>query len=141
MPALEDPTLEIRDAAFSEGGFAVREAPLFERGAHGHYREKQALQTEDPESVGRVMCVRTATWCYVDRLYEPPELYDLRTDPGELVNLAGRPALAEVERDLAGRVHRWLFDTVDVIPWTPDPRMEPALRAELRGEGIRRSNA
>lgn len=141
VPALEDPTLEIRDAAFSEGGFAVREAPLFERGAHGHYREKQALQTEDPESVGRVMCVRTATWCYVDRLYEPPELYDLRTDPGELVNLAGRPALAEVERDLAGRLHRWLFDTVDVIPWTPDPRMDPALRAELRGEGIRRSNA
>lgn len=133
VPVLADDGVVVRDAAFSEGGFAVREQPLFERGAHGHYEQKQALQSDDPESVGRVMSVRTAEWCYVERLYEGPELYDLVADPGELVNVAGAPEHAATQRELADRVHRWLFDTVDVIPWTPDPRMDPALRSQMLG--------
>ena len=129
VPLLSDPTVSHRDAAFSEGGFAVREAALLERGAHGHYSAKQELQSDDPESVGRTMCVRTTEWCYVERLYEGPELYDLANDPGELVNVAGRPEHTAVERELERRLHRWLFDTVDVIPWQADPRMDPDLQS------------
>ena len=73
-------------------------------------------------------------WAYTERLYEGPELFDRATDPRETVNLAGSEATIEVERDLKDRIFRWLFETSDVIPWAPDPRMEPALRAELLGE-------
>ncbi len=49
------------------------------------------------------------------------------TDPNETVNLAGSTDTVDVERDLKDRIFRWLFETSDVIPWTPYPRMEPAL--------------
>ena len=71
-----------RDAAFSEGGFLVQEEPLLEDGDAGQYRHKQAIQHERTELVGRAVAVRTVDWCYVERLYEGPELYDRRRDPG-----------------------------------------------------------
>jgi arylsulfatase A-like enzyme len=110
-----------RDAAFSEGGFALAEEPLLERGPFP-YDLKGALQHEDPLTVGRAVAVRTREWTYVHRLYEGDELYDRRTDPGELHNRAGTPDVAETERALRDRVLGWLLETADVIPWTPDPR-------------------
>jgi arylsulfatase A-like enzyme len=47
------------------------------------------------------------------------ELYDLRTDPHQLVNLAGRPETAAVQRELRARVERWMRETAD-------PRVDPA---------------
>ena len=46
------------------------------------------------------------------------ELYDLRTDPHQLVNLAGRPETAAVQRELRARVERWMRETAD-------PRVDP----------------
>lgn len=110
---------EPRDAAFSEGGFSLDEEPLLERGPFP-YDLKAALQHDDPASVGRAVAVRTPEWTYVYRLYEDDELYDRRADPDELDNLVGtRP---ELEHELRDRVMRWLVETSDVIPWTPDPR-------------------
>lgn len=39
------------------------------------------------------------------------ELFDLRADPLEMVNLAGRPELADVQDDLRGRLDRWRAST------------------------------
>lgn len=55
--------------------------------------------------------VRTARWAYVLYATEEAELYDLKRDPEELVNLSGTPELAEIERVLretlgAGRACR-----------------------------------
>ncbi len=47
------------------------------------------------------------------------ELYDLRADPDQLVNLAGRPEFAAVQRELRGRVEAWMRATAD-------PRLDPA---------------
>jgi arylsulfatase A-like enzyme len=47
------------------------------------------------------------------------ELYDLRADPHQLVNLAGRPETAAVQRELRARVERWMRGTAD-------PRVDPA---------------
>jgi len=47
------------------------------------------------------------------------ELYDLRTDPHQLRNLAGDPAHAEARRELRERVERWMRET-------RDPRTDPA---------------
>ena len=94
---LADPTTPHRDAAFSEGGFLLSEEPLLEAGDAGQYRHKQELQHERTDLVGRVVAVRTDEWCYVERLYEGPELYDRRTDLRETTNLAGRPEMADVD--------------------------------------------
>ncbi|HVX60963.1 MAG TPA: sulfatase [Pirellulales bacterium] len=46
------------------------------------------------------------------------ELYDLRSDPQQLVNVADRPAYAAAKRDLRQRVVRWMRET-------DDPRLDP----------------
>ena len=61
------------------------------------------------------MAIRTDQWCYVERLYEGPELYDRVADPRETTNLAGRAEHADVERELRARTFRWLFETSDVL--------------------------
>jgi hypothetical protein len=130
-PVLADPTIAHRDAAFSEGGFLLREEPWLEAGDGGQYRHKQAIQHERTELVGRVMAIRTADWCYVERLYEGPELYDRRHDPRETTNLAGRPEHAHLEHQLRERLFLWLFETSDLLPARRDPRFDHDLQRAI----------
>ncbi len=52
--------------------------------------------------------------------YRPAEeLYDLRQDPDQLLNVAARPAYADTRRELRERVERWMRET-------GDPRTDPA---------------
>ncbi|WP_051362519.1 sulfatase family protein [Amycolatopsis thermoflava] len=44
------------------------------------------------------------------------ELYDLVADPGETVNVAGRPEYAAVQAELAELLHQWRRDTGDHLP-------------------------
>ena len=46
------------------------------------------------------------------------ELYDLRKDPDQLNNVAGRPEYAAALREMSGRVDGWMKDTAD-------PRLDP----------------
>jgi hypothetical protein len=71
--------------------------------------------------------------CYVERLYEGPELYDRRADPRETTNLAGQPEHAARERELRDRIFRWLFETSDVIATRRDPRFDDDLQRALFG--------
>jgi arylsulfatase A-like enzyme len=132
-PLLADPSALHRDAAFSEGGFLVREEPWLEDGDEGPYRHKQAIQHERTDLAGRVVAVRTDDWCYIERLYEGPELYDRRSDPRETTNLAGRPEHAAVERELRDRIFRWLFETSDIVPARRDPRFDDDLQRAMFG--------
>ena len=132
-PLVADPTVAHRDAAFSEGGFLRSEEPMFEAGDEGQYRHKQAIQHERTDLVGRVIAMRTDRWCYVERLYEGPELYDRIADPRETTNVAGRPEHLETQRELRAQVFRWLFETSDVVPLRRDPRMDDDLQAALLG--------
>jgi arylsulfatase A-like enzyme len=45
----------------------------------------------------------------------PVELYDLKADPWERRNLAGKPELAEVERELKTSLLEWMTETEDPI--------------------------
>jgi hypothetical protein len=47
------------------------------------------------------------------------ELYDLRTDPAQLVNVAGQAAYAAEQAELSAMVDRWMRET-------GDPRIDPA---------------
>jgi arylsulfatase A-like enzyme len=52
------------------------------------------------------------------------ELYDLLMDPGEMRNLAGSAACADVEAELAGALEAWMRDTDDPLldgPVAPPP--------------------
>ncbi|MFJ9583575.1 sulfatase-like hydrolase/transferase [Streptomyces acidicola] len=124
LPVLRDPEREHRQYAFTEGGFVVEEEPQMERPAFP-YDLKGDIQHDRPELVGKAVAVRDREWTYVWRLYEPPELYHRATDPGESVNLAGRPEHADVERRMADALLRWQVETADVIPAAHDPRFPP----------------
>ena len=52
------------------------------------------------------------------------ELYDLKADPAELTNLAGRPETAALERTLKGHLQEWMILERDFIPLPIAP--EPA---------------
>lgn len=47
------------------------------------------------------------------------ELYDLKTDPGQVTNVAGNPAYSEKLKELRGRVDQWMKNT-------GDPRVDPS---------------
>jgi hypothetical protein len=44
------------------------------------------------------------------------ELYDLQSDPGELRNLAGRPEMEDVERELKRVLHEKMVIDYDFLP-------------------------
>lgn len=50
------------------------------------------------------------------------ELFDLRTDPHQLTNIANHPEYAATQQELRGRVERWMRDTAD-------PRVDPTYDA------------
>jgi arylsulfatase A-like enzyme len=60
-----------------------------------------------------ILAVRTADRKYVTSPEDPAEdeLYDLATDPGEMVNLAARPEWAGVRTEMRARLQRLLTDT------------------------------
>lgn len=51
--------------------------------------------------------ITDGAWVYVARHDGPDELYDMRNDPGQRVNLADDPACAEMKDDLGLRLQEW----------------------------------
>lgn len=121
VPVLQDPSVSIRDRAFSEGGFAIEELDLLEH-ADGVYAKKAALQHEEPELVGKAISMRTSEYTYVYRLYEQDELYHRVNDPSETENLIDQAEHQENAGEMKSEILSWLFSTADVIPWDADPR-------------------
>lgn len=63
-----------------------------------------------------IRAIRTETHKYVWNPQGIDELYDLRDDPGEMVNLAGEAALARTQGRLRRRLLEWLEDIGDDLP-------------------------
>jgi arylsulfatase A-like enzyme len=64
-----------------------------------------------------VRSIRTAEWKYIERIHQQPnELYDLRRDPGERMNLITRPEHAQTAAGLRDRLHRF-FDRYSDPKW------------------------
>ncbi len=128
LPVVAGETDEHRDAVFCEGGRIHGEEHCMEKESSsnqepgGLYWPRVNLQTsEGPEHTKAVMC-RTATHKYVRRLYEPDELYDLKADPGETVNLIDDPSTGGVLGELKDRMLTFFLETGDVVPHDPDRR-------------------
>jgi len=121
--------------AITEGGYARHEAHCFEgrpdrdifaRDAANIYYPKGQQQQDHPDSVGRVVAMRTQTHRFVYRPTGQCELYNLATDPQELYNLYDNSEHATehttVQRELEEKLMKWLVQTSDVTPFATDPR-------------------
>jgi arylsulfatase A-like enzyme len=124
VPVLKEPSLPHRDRAFSEGGFIRQETHLFERPT-GEYQLKGDLQRNQPDLVGRAICLRNERYTYVHRLYDTDELYDRSRDPNEQFNLVSHPEFDPIAQKLKNDILTWLLETADTIPWEPHPRFPP----------------
>lgn len=130
VPLLTGAADDHRDAVFSEGGRLAGEEQAMElqstapggRPEDSRYWPRLELQRgPGPEHTKAVMC-RTRDHKYVRRLYERDELYDLRADPGELVNRIDDPGLAPVRAELGDRLLTWFHETCDAVPHRTDRR-------------------
>ncbi len=119
---------ELREAVFAEVGArrtdrAFKNLDVKKMAPDSFYgvQSQAALPAHDAGSYA--ICCRTQDVKYVRRGYiDHHELYDLKADPGEIHNLSGDPAYADIE----WRMERLLLDhfmtTADVLPHEQDSR-------------------
>lgn len=128
LPCISGKTDTHRDAVFCEGGRLHGETHCMERNStsfnnpNGLYYPRTLMQqSEGPEHTKAVMC-RTASHKYVRRLYEPDELYDLRTDPSESCNRIDDASSSSVTAAMKERMLTFFLETGDAVPHTADER-------------------
>ncbi|KAH8083734.1 putative arylsulfatase [Filobasidium floriforme] len=136
VPTIKEERAEHKRYAFSEGGFLVKEEPLFEW-ASFPYDRKAGLQHEDPALVGRAIACRDKEWTYIYRLYEDHELYDRVNDPTEIHNLAADKAYETIAMRFREAILKWMVETSDYLPWRKDPRF-PKVELESTKDQIER---
>jgi len=123
LPLCRGGSAERRDAVFAEGGFHAHETrflPIL--GEDNPYTDMVRNLNAHPRLARRALMVRTLTHKYVYCPGDLDELYDLRSDPNELVNLADDPAHQSRRAELCERLLRWMLDTGDVLPRELDQR-------------------
>lgn len=107
-------------------GLSLR--PLLEGRSGAPWREFLVAETQ---RAGRM--IRTPEYKYIAYKDDPAtQLFDLRSDPGELTNLAAEAAHADTVRALAGRLADW-ERALDLFPLK-----EPAPGAKRARQGKRR---
>ncbi|MFA7160372.1 MAG: sulfatase [Kiritimatiellia bacterium] len=102
-----------------------------EKTYHIYYDPMRCVRTEKLKLVANFECAPGQeippdpinSKCFMDAagaaetpVYHPPlELYDLESDPHELVNLADRPEHAQTRNELARLLYRWMAETQDPL--------------------------
>lgn len=82
------------------------------------WRDAIFTQTNGNELYGIQRSVMTKDWKYVWNGFDYDELYDLKNDPHEMNNLAGKPEYVEVVRNLSRKMWRFAYEQRDVcINW------------------------
>jgi arylsulfatase A-like enzyme len=128
IPILKGETETHRDAVFCEGGRLHGESHCMELESssstvtEGLYWPRVGLQIQEgPEHTKAVMC-RTKDFKYVRRLYETDELYDMKTDPQEMINKINDPEYAEILVSMKERLLTFYQETSDVVPFKTNKR-------------------
>jgi arylsulfatase A-like enzyme len=110
--------------------------PFFRQsGPPDGWRDAFCSQMNGVELYYSQRAVQTHDWKYVYNGFDFDELYDLRADPHETVNLAGRREHDDVKRDLVRTMWRFAGETGDHIfnsyatvafaPWGPADAFAP----------------
>ena len=64
----------------------------------GIYYEKTNIQKEIPSLVARSVMIRTDLWKLILRDAGKEEMYDLKSDPNELINIIDNPIYKEIKK-------------------------------------------
>jgi len=114
---------------FAEGGYDASEPHAFEGQwdwsnppVDGIYFPKGRQQQEVRESVCRATMVRSLDHKLIRRTAGQDELYDLKNDPRELVNLIDDPDAQGTRADLERSMLDWFMRTSDTVPVGRDRR-------------------
>jgi N-sulfoglucosamine sulfohydrolase len=124
LPIARNEAPEIRDELFAELTYHVAYDPqrAIRTKRHKyieHFGDRlQPVLPNVDDSPSKDLLV-AAGWGARERPRE--ELYDLLMDPGEMRNLAGDPALADVRAGLSRRLREWMADTADPLLDGPVP--------------------
>ena len=120
LPGSGTSALPPRQAVFAEyaaGGPYVSEIASHLMDVEGTAGVPRLPYLRARECEGRLKMVRTHRWKYVYDSGDPvDELYDLSTDPYELVNLAAQAEHASVVTDMRKRLLDWSLETEDARP-------------------------
>ena len=68
-------------------------------------------RSDDPAELAARIMVRDEGWKYIRHRFDGDELYDLDTDPNEIINLAGQPEQADRISDLREKIRSMLGRT------------------------------
>jgi len=123
IPLIKGEDNEHRDLVFAEGGYLPREPQCFEVKIKspdlpllGIYYDKIRISYDDPSTVSRSAMIRTKEWKYVARIEGKEELYNLKSDSQELINLIDDHNLKETKAKLKERLLKWYISTSDNAP-------------------------
>ncbi|MFP4384570.1 MAG: sulfatase [Spirochaetia bacterium] len=109
-----------RDAVFSEYGAGMELLPAeAEEQVLGKYTGMDAVMAtlQWREAEGRRKMIRTGKWKYTcDPMDPADELYDMRNDPLERCNLAGKSEYREIILEMRSRLLEWALHTEDPVP-------------------------
>jgi len=125
-----------REVVFCESGFSRNQPEchqvtmaemIAQRDGNGdvtpYWATTHTIPQEDPVThMGKVTMVRGARYKLVLRLYEPDALFDLETDPMEMVNRLDDPTLQPEVARLREAFVRWLWETDSTVPFERDAR-------------------
>lgn len=88
--------------------------PFLQGDAPADWRTALFTQTNGNELYGIQRSIMTRDWKYVYNGFDYDELYDLRQDPDEIHNLAGKPGTETTVRNLSEQLWRFARETNDV---------------------------
>ncbi len=115
------PDAALRSSVLCQGGV---EDPLIRRavapGVPGTDPVKQQVLIDFPAAMARAKMVRTADHKYIHRTTGGHELYDLRNDPDEMVNLADDPACAGLVVEMQQILLQRLIEAESTLPEVND---------------------
>jgi len=149
IPALRGAMPDPNRAVFAEGGYDPHEPHCFEglptrmskrRSGETIYTPKYSQQQDYPESVCRSVMIRTLGHKLIRRTQGLSELYDLKKDPQELVNLYEDSQCAGIRHELEDRLFEWYLATSDVTRFHENPRGFSEFLTRNRSGTIRRED-
>ncbi len=126
---LADRSQAVREYACCEGGRLAGEIHCDEShvdGAAGvnprNVYWPRIKAEEDDRAHTKATMLRTKQYKYVHRLYEPDQLFDMQSDPGETLNLADKGAYQGIASEMRLKMLDWYQSTCDIVPFTYDGR-------------------
>lgn len=115
---------EHKDAVFCEGGRPDGDAYAKESGhedPHDPYWPRLSVQQMDGPHA-RATMIRMGNLKYTMRMHGKDELYDLSSDPDEIINQIDNPVYAQDILKMKLRMLEWYQQTADCIPSRKDSR-------------------